>query len=585
MHTQPSASMSEGNRDLKVVYSSYREAARPEIIDAKAAHSDNELLAQIGYKAELKRKFSTLQVFGVAFSIMGLLPSIASMLSTGLQGGASSLVWGWFIASFFVLLAGLCMAEMASSLPTSGGLYFWTNFYAPQSVKVFLSFLIGNINSLALVGGLCSIDYGFATEVLAAVLVLKNGDFKITDPKTYGVFAACVVSHIAVTCLASDFVSRLQSFSIYCNCFLIALFFIAVPIGCKVNGVEFNSGSFIFGDVQNLTDWTPGWNWVLGGFAPAVWTIGAFDSCVHMSEEAKNASRGVPLGIVGSISACYVLGFFICIVIAACMGPDVDAIASTELGSPIAQIIYNALGHNWAIAFMALIAFCQWLMGASILVAISRQIWAFARDNGLPFSNIIKVVNKKLSTPLRAVYFGGIMGIIIGCLCLVGETASDALFSLSVVGNYISWGTPILLRLTTGKMKFVPGPFYLGDTFSQIVNWITIVYICFIVLMMLFPSTKHVDKETMNYTCVITFGCMILSAIYYVAVAKRVYHGPKSNLDEPDFYHEGDGVLEGQEIYVVSTATNVKSHRDEQCMLEAIKSGELKAVRSSEAQV
>ncbi|KAG7661736.1 uncharacterized protein J8A68_004749, partial [[Candida] subhashii] len=41
---------------------------------------DVELLKQIGYKQELRRHYSTVQVFGIAFSIMGLLPSIASTL-------------------------------------------------------------------------------------------------------------------------------------------------------------------------------------------------------------------------------------------------------------------------------------------------------------------------------------------------------------------------------------------------------------------------------------------------------------------------------------------------------------------------
>jgi len=48
------------------------------IIDARHAHNQEELLAEIGYKQELKRVFGTLEVFGVAWSIMGLLPSISS---------------------------------------------------------------------------------------------------------------------------------------------------------------------------------------------------------------------------------------------------------------------------------------------------------------------------------------------------------------------------------------------------------------------------------------------------------------------------------------------------------------------------
>ena len=54
---------------------------------------DDALLASLGYKAELKREFNALEVFGLAFSIMGLLPSIASTLVYSLpNGGAVGLV-------------------------------------------------------------------------------------------------------------------------------------------------------------------------------------------------------------------------------------------------------------------------------------------------------------------------------------------------------------------------------------------------------------------------------------------------------------------------------------------------------------
>jgi hypothetical protein len=48
---------------------------------------DDALLATLGYKAELKREFTALEVFGLAFSIMGLLPSIASTLVYSLPAG------------------------------------------------------------------------------------------------------------------------------------------------------------------------------------------------------------------------------------------------------------------------------------------------------------------------------------------------------------------------------------------------------------------------------------------------------------------------------------------------------------------
>ncbi|KAG0694273.1 hypothetical protein DFH29DRAFT_960834 [Suillus ampliporus] len=57
--------------------------------------ADEALLAELGYKQEFKRAFTPLEVFGIAFSIIGLLPSIASVLFYAVpNGGPASMVWG-----------------------------------------------------------------------------------------------------------------------------------------------------------------------------------------------------------------------------------------------------------------------------------------------------------------------------------------------------------------------------------------------------------------------------------------------------------------------------------------------------------
>ena len=84
--------------------------------------ADEALLASLGYKQEFRREFAPLEVFGIAFSIIGLLPSIASVLVYALpNGGPVAMVWGWAVASLGVLFVGISMAELASAAPTSGG--------------------------------------------------------------------------------------------------------------------------------------------------------------------------------------------------------------------------------------------------------------------------------------------------------------------------------------------------------------------------------------------------------------------------------------------------------------------------------
>ena len=376
-------------------------------------------------------------------------------------------------------------------------------------------------------------NYGFASEVLSVVFINKDGDFNITNPIRYGVFVACCLSHVLVCCAASKQTASLQSFSIVVNVFIIVLFFIAIPIGASKNG--FNDASFIFGNMTNERTWTAGWSFMLS-WMPAIWTIGAFDSCVHMSEEARNATKGVPIGILGSIGVCGVVGWCIVIVMVAVIKDgDVGAVVGSASGQPLAQMVYDALGKKWAMGFMSLVAFAQYLMGASMLTAASRQIWAFARDDGIPFHNFLKVVNPTLKVPLRAIVFGGCVGLILGLLILIDTTAASALFSLGVACNYVSWGTPILLvLLPEGKSRFKPGYFHLGNTGTTIVHVISVVWIAYVIVLCMFPDSKEVDKEPMHYTVVSIGGVWNIAFIYYYVYGYIVYHGQKSNLDQPE---------------------------------------------------
>lgn len=500
-------------------------------INAKDAADDVDLLAQIGYKQELRRSYSTIQVFGIAFSIMGLLPSIATVMSIGLECGPAALVWGWFLAGIFILLTGVSLSFLSSAIPTSGGLFYYSNYYAPEAIRVPLSFIIGVSNTMALCSGLCSINYGFAAQVLAAVYVSQDGNFNITNGIKYGVFAAATLVEIVACCFTTRGTALLQSTSIVVNVFLIVLFFIAVPIGASKNG--FNDGGFIFGKIENIREWSTGWSFMLS-WMPALWTIGAFDSCLHMSEECKNPQKKVPIGIIGSIAVCWIVGWFICIAsVAMIKDGDISRVLETDTGSVMTQIFYDALGKKWAIALISLISFAQLMMAISLLIALSRQIFAFARDDGLPFCyKYVKVINPLLKIPVRASIFGGILSLILGLLILINAVAANALFSLAVAGNLLAWGVPIfLILLPVGKLRFIPGPFWFGDKISSIINIITVVWLAYAMIMCMFPDSKTVDSQTMNYTVAISCGVWLLAAVYYFFYGYRHYHGPVSNLD------------------------------------------------------
>lgn len=493
--------------------------------------NDDELLLNMGYEPELAREFSPLQIFGVSFSIMSLVPSIASVLMYSLYAGGVGMTWGWFIPIFFIFCIGLNLSELASAMPTAGGLYWWTHKFAPKKIAAPMSFLCGYSNTLGLIASLGSIDYGFANQLLACVQ-MGIEDYEPQDSHRYGVFAGAIITQAIVSLLPSRYLSQIQTFTIVLNMAVIFVIVIALPIGVKNQGRSLNSGGFVFGNTTNGTDWPYGWSFFLSWLA-AIWCVSSHDSCIHMAEEASNAPVAVPFGILMSIGLCWVLGFLVMAILAAVINPDFQAVLDTPTGNPLAQIIQDALGNRWAIGLMAIFAIIQWCMGLSSVMSASRQTWAFARDDCLPFSGWTKKVTRSL--PINAILFACGFALIIGLLILVNETAASAIFSLAISALQLSWAMPIFFRvLSYDPDAFTPGPFFMGHRLSKISGWISSIYSLFcICALSMFPSVKHPDASEMNYTVVISVFVWGGSLIYYYFWAHKWYDGPKLSVAMP----------------------------------------------------
>ncbi|CDM35800.1 GABA-specific permease [Penicillium roqueforti FM164] len=509
--------------------------------DSMPQAGDTELLATLGYKQELRRHYSTIEIFAVAFSIMGLLPSIASSLAFSMPAGPVGMVWtpwlGWFVASCFIFLVALAMADMASAMPTAGGLYFWTHYYSSEKWKNPLSFLVGYSNTIGLIGGVCSIDYGFANMLLSVISLARDGEWSATRPVIYGTYAATVVAHGFIAIFFARIMPRIQSACIFLNIALVVATVIALPIGKAKNSPPVNPGTYVFGEVQNFTTWPAGWAFMLAWLSP-IWTIGAFDSCVHMSEEATHAARAVPLGIISSAGLCGILGFVSLAVIAASMDTDIEGILNSKYGQPMTQIYYDALGKSGALGFMVVVMIVQFFMGLSIVLAASRQSWAFSRDGALPLSSFFRKVSQRKFTryqPVRMVCGIVLASIIIGLLCLIDEAAANALFSLAVAGNDLAWLTPILARLLWGGERFVPGEFYTGAYLSKPIGWVAVIYMMYVIVLTMIPTEgPNPSPQNMNYTVVINGSLWLGALLYYYLHARKTYKGPQTTVSPED---------------------------------------------------
>ncbi|KAG7088750.1 hypothetical protein E1B28_012718 [Marasmius oreades] len=473
--------------------------------------NDQDVLARLGYKQEFKRDFSRLELAGLSFSIVGVVQSIAAVLLFSIPyGGPVGMVWGWFTCCGFLIFVGMAMAELGSAAPTAGGLYYWTFKFSSPRYRKLLSWLIGYINTAAYIAGVASVDWGCATQLMAAVTIGSGGTFVATNAQVFGVYCALLLLHAIMASLATKIIARLQWPYVFLNLALFLIVIIALPATTPRELV--NTPSYAFGHFENVSGWNNGYAFILSFLAPA-WTVAGFDTSVHISEEAKNAPRAVPFAIMCATILSSLLGWIVNIVLAFHIGNDLGAVIGDPIGQPMATIFANSVGPKGTVAIWSIIVVTLFMTAMDYLIAGSRQIFAFSRDHGLPFSGVLYQINPRTQTPVHAVFFCAFLALLLGLISFAGPVAITAVFTMSVVCQYIGFVTPIIARFVGGT-NFVKGPFDLG-VLSGPVATVASAYMIFMIVVFLFPASPVPESQTMNYTVVVVGGTILLSLAYY----------------------------------------------------------------------
>ncbi|KAF8909269.1 amino acid/polyamine transporter I [Gymnopilus junonius] len=489
--------------------------------------ADNAKLAELGYKSEFRREFSLLETVCFAFSIMGVIASVSSTLSFGLvNGGHVGMVFGWLIPCCFVMFVALSMAEMASSMPTSAGLYYFSSRLAPPKYAPLASWITGWANVTGQVTLVCGIDFTCAQMITTAIAVSTDGAVVLSAGATYGILLAILFSHGIVCSSATSILARLN------------LFYVLITVGTSIAAIvsllvlsdgNRASTSDAFTLFENNSGWAnDGWTFMLA-FTSPMWTLTGYDSAAHISEETANAAHSAPIAIIVSVIGTATLGWLLLIATSFAI-PSVSDILGSDLPLPMGQVFLNVLGKRGMLAIWSLIIVVQYVTGAAQAVDASRVVFAFARDNALPGSRLWKKMNHYTQTPVNAVWF------VIGASAVCGvlgfsETALTSLAGSSVIGLYTSYATPIFLRITSGRNRLAPGPFSLGR-WAVPVGAIAVAWVSFIIVMLFFPPGQLTNAQEMNYSVVIIMAVFIFASISWVFSARKWFRGPVRNVDD-----------------------------------------------------
>ncbi len=487
--------------------------------------SDVADLHRLGYAQELVRRMGGFSNFAISFTIISILSGCLTLYSYGMAtGGPAAMNIGWPIVGVFVVIVGLAMAEVASSFPTAGGLYYWTAKLAPGKSGPAWSWMTGWFNMLGQFGITAGIDFGLAFFADALLHLLFG--YPATRGYIVIVYACVLFLHGVMNTFGIRVVAFLNDVSVWWHILGVLLIFGAlyfIPTRHASWGYTFthfvnNTGATFSG--------APVYVFFIG-LLLAQYTFTGYDASAHVSEETRYARTASAWGIVMSIVISFIAGWILLIGVTHAIVPSqyaTDAAAPISGVAPV-DIFIRATSRHLGEFLLFIVVGAQFYCGMSSVTANSRMIYAFSRDGAVPGSRFWHKINPKSRTPTNSVWLAVVAAFILGVPYLWSPTAYAAVTSIATIGLYIAYGIPVLMRRLKGS-AFERGPWHLGRA-SAAIGWIAIVWVCLITILFMLPEAFPVTATTFNYAPVAVGVVLVGAGGWYVVSARKWFKGPR----------------------------------------------------------
>jgi amino acid transporter len=535
------------------------------VVEQSKLTADEQMLADLGYKQELSRSWSGFSNFAISFSIISILAGCFTTFYFGWNnGGPIAIAIGWPLISTFILIIGLCMSELVSAFPTSGGIYWW----ASKLGGVKTGFYTGWLNLVGLIAIEASVAYGTATfmDYSFARFSTSWAD-SYSLKRVFVMFVIILIFVSLVNIFSSHLLAVFNNISVWWHVIGATVIVAILWFFLKDGATHWSASDVFTGTVNNTSGLYEGsttnlgfWLYVLPlGFLLTQYTITGYDASAHLSEETNSAADSAAKGIWRSIFYSAVGGW---ILLLSFLFAVQDADAVTAGGGGVQLIFDQALSPKVAGLVLLIATIGQLFCTTACLTSASRMLFAFSRDGAVPGSKYWSKLNKQ-RTPVYAVIAVAVAGLILTLPALwevnigtpedpiITVTAFFAVVSIGVLGLYLAFAIPIFLRWRAGS-SFKQGSWNLGNKWK----WMAPVAVIEILITSVYfilplypagapgfmrgflgsPSSTEVpfDWKFVNYAPLVLGAIFLALFIGWELSAKHWFTGPKRTVDLPE---------------------------------------------------
>lgn len=485
---------------------------------------DAQDMARLGKKQELKRNFRDLSILGLTCMMMGTWEAMVTTATFSLtNGGLAGTVWIYVGVWMSTICVVLSMAEMASMAPTSGGQYHWVSEFAPPQYQKFLSYTVGWLSALGWQAGVATTAFA-SGGILQGVVFLNYPDY--VPQQWHGTLLTIAVALVAffVNTVGAKHLPMLEAIILFLHTF--GFFVILIPLWVLAPRT---SAAKVFGEFSNFGGWSSVGGATIVGMITPTGSLAGYDAAAHMAEEVRDASKVVPRAMITTILLNGLMGFIMIITFCFCI-TDLPTLLSLPVAFPFVEVFHSATGSTTGATLMSIVVIvltmCTCMSG---LAAASRQVFAFARDEGLPASATwarITVIGTEI--PLNSVLFSLTIAILMSLVNLGSTTAFNSIVGLLNGSSGTAYALSLaclLWRRTRSPDPLPPARFSLGR-WGLLLNVYSLLFVVLSTTMGFFPVMKQVTVQTMNWSSVVYAGVLAIAMVAYFGGGRRRYKGP-----------------------------------------------------------
>ncbi|MDA9555111.1 amino acid permease [Pelobium sp.] len=383
------------------------------------------------------------------------------------QSAGPSVTIGFIVAAVGCALAGLCYAELSSSIPISGSAYTYT--YA--TMGELLAWIIGWDLILEYAVGAATVGIAWS-EYLNNLLVnvlhtkpipysLSHSPFqKVVDPITNQVIEHGIINLPAlfIVSIISLLLIKGTQESAFVNGIIVvvkvAIVIMIIIFGWNfinpVNHEQYVPSPSVFTDEHGIKHNYGGILGILGAAGTVFFAFIGFDAVSTAAQETKNPKRDMPIGILGSLAICTVLYILFAHVLT-----GVATVEDFRTGGKEASVAFAIEKYMTGFGWLAQFVTVAILAGFSSVILVmllgqSRVFYSMGKDGLLP--KAFGDLHPKYKTPYKAnliillivgLFAAFIPGDIVGDMTSIGTLFAFILVCISV----------IVLRKTEPNMK------------------------------------------------------------------------------------------------------------------------------------